>query len=87
MAVDFLCGSLYNGTILLYFRQEEAPMHAQTKPTVTAILVAAGASRRMGFDKLSHWLPDGRTVLQASVQAFDSHPDVSQIILVAGKNR
>ncbi|MBE5036343.1 2-C-methyl-D-erythritol 2,4-cyclodiphosphate synthase [Subdoligranulum sp. DSM 109015] len=62
-------------------------MHAQTKPTVTAILVAAGASRRMGFDKLSHWLPDGRTVLQASVQAFDSHPDVSQIILVAGKNR
>lgn len=62
-------------------------MHAQTKPTVTAILVAAGASRRMGFDKLSHRLPDGRTVLQASVQAFDSHPDVSQIILVAGQNR
>lgn len=62
-------------------------MNIQSRPTVTAILVAAGASRRMGFDKLSHRLPDGRTVLQASVQAFDAHPEVSQIVLVAGKNR
>lgn len=62
-------------------------MNIQSRPTVTAILVAAGASRRMGFDKLSHRLPDGRTVLEASAQAFDDHPEVSQIVLVAGKNQ
>lgn len=62
-------------------------MNIQSRPTVTAIVVAAGASRRMGFDKLSHRLPDGRTVLEASVQAFDAHSEVSQIILVAGKNK
>lgn len=62
-------------------------MNPQAKPYVTAIIVAAGASRRMGFDKLSHRLPDGRTVLEASVQAFDSHPDVGQLVLVAGKNK
>ena len=54
--------------------------------TVTAILVAAGASRRMGFDKLSYRLPGGATVLQASLQAFAGHDRVSQIVLVAGAN-
>ena len=39
-------------------------------PTVTAIIVAAGASRRMGFDKLSYCLPDGRTVLETSCALF-----------------
>lgn len=62
-------------------------MNTPNKPSVTAILVAAGASRRMGFDKLSHRLPDGRTVLKTSVDAFDAHPDVDEIVLVAGKNR
>lgn len=54
--------------------------------TVTAILVAAGASRRMGFDKLSHRLPDGRTVLETSLAAFEHHPAVDQLVLVAGGN-
>ncbi len=54
--------------------------------TVTAILVAAGASRRMGFDKLSYRLPGGRTVLEASLQAFADHPRVTQLVLVAGAN-
>lgn len=54
--------------------------------TVTAILVAAGASRRMGFDKLGFHLPDGRTVLETSLAAFDRHPAVTQIVLVAGGN-
>ena len=35
--------------------------NAQVK--VSAIIVAAGASRRMGFDKLSYRLPGGKTVL------------------------
>ena len=42
---------------------------------VAAILVAAGASRRMGFDKLSYAF-DGKTVLQHSVQALAGHPYV-----------
>lgn len=67
--------------------QEGLPVNTPNKPSVTAIIVAAGASRRMGFDKLSHRLPDGRTVLETSVHAFDAHPDVGEIVLVAGKNR
>ena len=52
--------------------------------TVTAIIVAAGASRRMGFDKLSVLLPGGRTVLAQSAAIFDAHPDVTDLVLVAG---
>lgn len=54
--------------------------------TVTAILVAAGSSRRMGFDKLSHRLPGGLTVLQTSLRAFENHPRVTELVLVAGAN-
>ena len=56
-------------------------------PTVTAIIVAAGASRRMGFDKLSYCLPDGRTVLETSCALFGAHPAVDELVLVAGGNR
>ena len=56
-------------------------------PTVTAIIVAAGASRRMGFDKLSYRLPDGRTVLETSCALFGAHPAVDELVLVAGGNR
>lgn len=56
-------------------------------PQVTAIIVAAGASRRMGFDKLSYRLPDGQTVLEKSCAALASHPAVTQLVLVAGANR
>lgn len=56
-------------------------------PEVTAILVAAGASRRMGFDKLSFRLPNGRTVLEASARALWEHSAVSDLILVCGENR
>lgn len=62
-------------------------MQEQSLPEVTAILVAAGASRRMGFDKLSYRLPDGRTVLQTSCDALAQHPAVRRIVLVAGANR
>ena len=56
-------------------------------PTVTAIIVAAGASRRMGFDKLSYCLPDGRTVLETSCALFAAHPAVDELVLVAGGNQ
>ena len=42
---------------------------------VTAVLVAAGSSTRMGFDKLSFDL-GGETVLERSVRAFDECPEV-----------
>lgn len=56
------------------------------KKTVTAILVAAGSSSRMGFDKLG-FVIGGKTVLQRSIEAFDAHPDITELVLVAGKNR
>ncbi len=60
---------------------------AQELPTVSAVLVAAGASHRMGFDKLAYPLPGGRTVLEASAAAFAAHPAVAELVLVAGANR
>lgn len=94
-AVDFSVGYLYNGSMVklgcvyavpprckVYYGKG-APDMAQT---VTAILVAAGSSRRMGFDKLSHRLPNGLTVLQTSLRAFELHPRVQDIVLVAGAN-
>ena len=53
---------------------------------VTAVLVAAGSSTRMGFDKLSFDL-GGETVLHRSIHAFEQDPLVTEIVLVAGKNR
>ena len=53
---------------------------------VSAVLVAAGSSTRMGFDKLSFDL-GGETVLRCSIRAFEQCPLVTEIVLVAGKNR
>ena len=53
---------------------------------VSAVLVAAGFSTRMGFDKLSFDL-GGETVLHRSIRAFEQCPRISEIVLVAGKNR
>lgn len=52
---------------------------------VSAVLVAAGSSTRMGFDKLGFDL-GGETVLHRSIRAFEQCPAVSEIILVVGKN-
>ena len=54
--------------------------------SVSAVLVAAGSSTRMGFDKLSFDL-GGETVLHRSIRAFEQCPLVTEIVLVAGKNR
>ena len=56
------------------------------KTEISAVLVAAGASTRMGFDKLSVDL-GGETVLHRSIRAFAQCPQVDEIVLVAGKNR
>lgn len=62
-------------------------MSEESLPTVTAVIVAAGASRRMGFDKLSYRLPNGQTVLEKSCTALAEHPSIGELILVAGANR
>lgn len=60
-------------------------MEKERRQTATAVLVAAGASVRMGFDKLSYDL-GGRTVLEQSIAAFDCCPEITELVLVAGTN-
>ncbi len=55
------------------------------KKSVSAVLVAAGSSTRMGFDKLSYDL-GGETVLRRSIRAFEECPLIDEIIVVAGRN-
>lgn len=50
---------------------------------MTAVLVAAGSSTRMGFDKLSFDL-GGEIVLERSVRAFDECPEVDELVIVTG---
>jgi 2-C-methyl-D-erythritol 4-phosphate cytidylyltransferase/2-C-methyl-D-erythritol 2,4-cyclodiphosphate synthase len=50
---------------------------------VTAIIAAAGAGRRMGADRPKQLLDlGGRTILARSVRAFDTHPGVSDLVVV-----
>src|SRR4051812_19368151 len=50
------------------------------------IIVAAGASRRMGRDKL--WIPLlGRITLARTIDAFQASPLIESIILVASAER
>lgn len=54
--------------------------------TASVVIVAAGASRRMGRDKL--WLPlAGRITLARTIDAFQSSPLIDQIILVTSAER
>lgn len=53
---------------------------------LTAIIVAGGSSRRMGFDKTFAAL-DGQPVLVHSVAAFEAAPRVHDIIVVARAER
>ncbi|MFT5466867.1 MAG: 2-C-methyl-D-erythritol 4-phosphate cytidylyltransferase [Verrucomicrobiales bacterium] len=48
----------------------------------SAVIVAAGSSRRMGFDKLFAELA-GKPVLARSIEAFANHPEVSELIVVS----
>ena len=50
---------------------------------VTAIIVAGGRGSRLGADRPKQLLDiGGRTMLQRSVDAFDRHPSVSEIVVV-----
>lgn len=46
------------------------PAGGDAVPPVTAVLLAAGYSRRFGGNKLEHRLPDGRSLLMASTEAY-----------------
>ena len=53
---------------------------------VSAIIVAAGSSRRMGFDKLFTPL-DGKPVLWHSLKAFSDCRDIDEILVVTRDER
>jgi 2-C-methyl-D-erythritol 4-phosphate cytidylyltransferase len=53
---------------------------------LTAILVAAGSSQRMGFDKLFATIV-GEPVIAHAIRAFDQATSVSEIIVVAREDR
>ncbi|MEY2439508.1 MAG: 2-C-methyl-D-erythritol 4-phosphate cytidylyltransferase [Verrucomicrobiota bacterium] len=53
---------------------------------LTAIIVAAGNSRRMGFDKLFARIA-GKVVIAHTIDAFERTDSVAEIILVARKER
>lgn len=53
---------------------------------VTAIIVAAGDSRRMGFDKLFAVIA-GKTVIAHTIRAFEDAKCIDGIIVVARENR
>ncbi len=53
---------------------------------LSAIIVAGGSSRRMGFDK-TFALINGRPVIAHSIAAFEATPSVAEIILVGREDR
>lgn len=55
------------------------------KQTASAVVLAAGSSSRMGFDKLGFDLGGG-TVLGHSLRAFDACPLIGEIVLVTGQD-
>jgi len=59
---------------------------SESAPGLAAIVVAAGASRRMGFDKLMAPLL-GRPLIAHSLAAFAACADVDQIVLVCPGER
>jgi 2-C-methyl-D-erythritol 4-phosphate cytidylyltransferase len=56
------------------------------KPETTVIIVAAGTSQRMGFDKLAAEL-DGKPVLARTVDAFLACEAIAEIIVVCPPDR
>ena len=53
---------------------------------LTAIIVAAGSSRRMGFDKLTASVA-GKPVIEHTVDAFEHAPSVAEILIVTREDR
>ncbi len=59
---------------------------APSAPSCTAILVAAGSSHRMGFDKLASSL-NGKPVLRRTLEAFLAADSISSVVIVCPENR
>ncbi len=55
-------------------------------PNCTAVIVAAGGSRRMGMDKLA-WQLAGMPVLRRTVNIYLSSPSINSIIVVCPQER
>lgn len=55
-------------------------------PPLGAVIVAAGASRRMGFDKILAPL-GGEPLIRHSVRAFETCRDAGEIVIVCAKER
>lgn len=53
---------------------------------VAAVVVAAGGSARMGFDKLFYKI-EGEEVLLKAIKAMHNHMYVDELIIVAGENK
>ena len=54
--------------------------------TSAVVIVAAGASRRMGRDKL--WIPlEGRITLARTIDAFQQSPSIDRIVVVTSAER
>ena len=57
-----------------------------SSPSCTAILVAAGSSSRMGFDKLASAL-GGKPVLRRTLEAFLAADSISSVVVVCPEER
>jgi len=53
---------------------------------LTAIIVAAGSSRRVGFDKLFETIA-GKPVIAHAIGAFENSKSVSDIVVIAREDR
>lgn len=62
------------------------PRHPILKPEISAILVAAGSSQRMGFDKLAALL-DGKPVLAHTLKAFLDCEAITEILVICPPDR
>ncbi len=60
--------------------------HSTSQSLLTAIIVAGGSSRRMGFDKTFAFLA-GDAVVAHSIAAFEAADSVTEIILVGREDR
>lgn len=56
------------------------------KQEITAILVAAGSSKRMGFDKLAALL-NGKPVIQRALDAFLACEEITEILVICPPER
>lgn len=51
----------------------------------TAVIVAAGRSQRFGRNKMLYVLPDGKTVIERTLELFRDDPDCRQIVVAVSK--